>query len=105
MVFWAARLAERLRKNRSTSEWSKVIRSLSKTATSPSRVKVFGFSPPSLDQFRDAACMVPAVAADELDGATSLDSHHSIAVNLFLVYPTVVMERAGKQRRVHQGRY
>ena len=37
---------------------------------------------------------IPTIAADELDSARSLLGYHSIAVNLFLVYPPVAMERA-----------
>jgi hypothetical protein len=48
--------------------------------------------------------MVSAVAADEAHAIIILVDHHAIAIHLFLVYPTIVMEGARKQRRVHQGR-
>jgi hypothetical protein len=70
---------------------------LSKTATSPSSVKLFALSLPSA--FANSGkrfVILPALAADELHRFIALVGDYSIAVNLFLVHPTVVVERARK---------
>lgn len=68
-------------------------RPLSKTATSPSKVKVLGLSPPRA-LTSSGNRRVWSLAADEAHTILFPVDHHAIAVHLSLVYPTIVAEGA-----------